>query len=86
MIFLVTAEPTYMWVAFEIHWAIVIPNIRNPVNFLIKVTTQTGSVINSRYVAIGCFLRHPKAIIRHSTSMSSNDTQSQSEHSISQYY
>ena len=27
-----------------------------------------------------------KIITRHSTSMSSNDTQSQSEHSISQYY
>ena len=27
-----------------------------------------------------------RIIIRHSTSMSSNDTQSQSEHSISQYY
>ena len=24
--------------------------------FLIKVTTQTDSVINSRYIAIGCFL------------------------------
>ena len=49
-----------MWVAFEIHWAIVMPNIRNPVHSLIKVTTETGSVINVRHIAIGClyiFLR-----------------------------
>ena len=63
MIFLVTAEPTYMWVAFEIHWAVVIPSIRNaPQDILIKVNTQKDSVINVRYIAIGCFLRHPKAV------------------------
>ena len=51
-----------MWVAFEIHWAIVIPNVRKPLHSLIKVTTQTSSVINIRHIAIGCFLRPPKAI------------------------
>ena len=61
-----------MWVAFEIDWAVVIPSIRSaprkkleksvPQDILIKVTTQASSFINVRYVAIGCFLRHPKAL------------------------